>query len=87
MVFLYIYLSGIVAVMLLWIFIKWFRPETKSDVANCLFSWIMVAIVIWVYIDNWKLIRKVRKLSDEELLKEENNEPDIEFPGGQIKEG
>lgn len=87
MVFLCIYLSGIIAVMILWIFIKWFRPTTKSEVANCLWSWILVAIVIWVYIDHWKLIRKVCKMSDEELLKEENNEPDIEFSGGQIKEG
>lgn len=85
MVFLCIYLSGIIAVMILWIFIKWFRPETKSDVAGCLFSWILVAIVISVYIDSWKLMREVRKLSDEELLKEENDEPDIEFPGGEIK--
>lgn len=70
MVFLYIYLSGVVAVMILWIFLEWFRPKTKFDVAECLFSWIMVAIVISVYINNWKVIRKVRKLSDEELLKE-----------------
>lgn len=74
MVFLYIYLSGIIAVMILWIFLKWFRPETKGEVANCLFSWIMVAIVISVYYSNWKLTRKVRKLSDEELLKEEDEE-------------
>lgn len=74
MVFLYIYLSGIIAVMILWIFLKWFRPETKSDVANCLFSWIMVAIVISVYYANWKLIREVRKMSDEELLKQEEDE-------------
>ena len=86
MVFLYIYLSGVVAVMLLWIFIKWFRPASKSEaIVDCLFSWITIGIIISVYIDSWKLIREVRKLSDEELLKEENDEPDIEFPGGEIK--
>lgn len=74
MVFLYIYLSGVVAVMILWIFLKWFRPETKYEVANCLFSWIMVVIVISVYYGDWKLKREIRKLSDEELLKEEENE-------------
>lgn len=78
MVFLCIYLSGVVAVMILWIFLKWFRPENKYEVANCLFSWIMVAIVISVYYDDWKLTRKIRKMSDEELLKEEEEDEEYE---------
>ena len=75
MVLLYIYLSGIIAVMLLWIFIKWSRPASKSEaIADCLLSWITIGIIISVYIDSWKLIREVRKMSDEELLKEEDEE-------------
>jgi len=74
MVFLYIYLSGIIAVMILWIFLKWTSPETNGGVSNCLWSWIMVAIVISVYINSWKTIREVRKLSDERLSKEEKDE-------------
>lgn len=75
MVFLYIYLSGVIAVMLLWIFIKWFRPASKSEaITDCLFSWITIGIIIWVYIDSWKLIRKVRKMSDEELLKQDDED-------------
>lgn len=71
MVFLCIYLSGIIAVMILWIFLKWFRPAAKSEaVVDCLFSWITIAIVIWVYIDSWKLIRETRKLSDEKLIRQ-----------------
>ena len=75
MVFLYIYLPGIIAVILLWIFIKWSRPAAKWEaIVDCLLSWITVAMVISVYIDSWILIRKVRKLSDEELLKQEEDE-------------
>lgn len=79
MVFLYIYLSGVVAVMLLWIFIKWSRPAAKWEaIVDCLLSWITVAMVISVYIDSWILIRKVRKLSDEELLKEEEKDEEVD---------
>jgi hypothetical protein len=78
MVFLYIYLSGIIAVILLWIFIKWSRPVAKWEaIVDCLLSWITVAMGISVYIDSWILIRKVRKLSDEELLKEEEKDEEV----------
>lgn len=78
MIFLYIYLSGIIAVILLWIFIKWSRPAAKWEaIVDCLLSWITVTMVISVYIDSWILIRKVRKLSDEELLKEEEKDEEV----------
>ena len=77
-IFLYIYLSGAVAVMLLWIFIKWFRPAAKSEaIVDCLFSWITIAIVISVYYSHWKLIREVRKMSDEEILKELEEDEEV----------
>lgn len=75
------YLLGIVVVLVLFLFLKWFRPASVFEgITNCVLSWLTVAIVISVYYSDWKLRRKFRKLSDEELA-----ESDIEFPGGKIK--
>lgn len=81
MIFIGIYLLGVVVVLILFLFLKWCRPASAFEgIADCVFSWLTVAIVISVYYSDWKLRRKFRKLSDEEL-----SEPDIEFPGGKIK--
>ncbi|WP_287385659.1 hypothetical protein [Lachnospira sp.] len=78
MVFLYIYLSGVVTVMILWIFIKWLRPAAKWEaIVDCLLSWITIGMIISVYIDSWKLTRKIRKMSDEELLKQEEKDEEV----------
>ena len=71
MICLYTYLSGIVLVLLLHIFVKWLRPKHWFDIQflilNCLFSWITIIVIVVVLYKGWKEERDIiRNLPKEE---------------------
>lgn len=70
MVFLYIYLSGVFAVLMLFIFVKWLRPIRDelfwSFWAPLLLSWITVIIIVVVLCKSWEEERDIiRNLPNE----------------------
>lgn len=84
--FLYIYLAGVIVVLILLTLVKWLRPLRNELFwtfwAPLLFSWITVIIIVVVLCKSWKEERDIIR----NLPSENDDEPDIEFPGGQIKE-
>lgn len=86
MVFLYIYLTGVILVLLLLLLVKWLRPLREELFwtfwAPLSLSWITVIIIVIVLCKSWKEERDIIR----NLPSEDDDEPDIEFPGGQIKE-
>lgn len=92
MIFLYAYLVGVAVVILLTIFCPWLRPTDRytfcANVYLWFWSWITVVIILYVWYKSWQedrdIIKEIRKLPKEEE-KKQSDEPDIDFPGGEIK--
>lgn len=86
MIYLYIYLSGVILVLFLLVLVKWLRPLRNklfwSFWVPLLLSWITVIMIVVLLCKSWKEKRDINR----NLPSENNDEPDIEFPGGQIKE-
>lgn len=84
--YLYAYLLGVILVLLLLVLVKWLRPLRNELFwtfwVPLLFSWITVIIIVVVICKSWKEERDIIR----NLPNENDDEPDIEFPGGQIKE-